>query len=79
MPEVRIERLALKLTGLDPRAGERLAKAVTAGFERMPIAADLPQRTELVRLEVRPAAGASGDTIAAQVISALARELNKGG
>jgi hypothetical protein len=79
MPEVRIERLALSLTALDPRAGERLAKAVTAGFERMPIAGDLPQRTELVRLEVRTAAGASSEAIVAQMMSALARELNKGG
>ncbi len=79
MPEVRIERLALKLTGLDSRLGERLAKVVTAAFERMPLPSDLPQRTELVRLEVRAAAGGSSEAIAAQLMSALARELNKGG
>jgi hypothetical protein len=79
MSEVRVDRLALKLAGLDPREGERLAKAVRAGFERMPIAADLPQRTELVRIEVRAAPGASSEAIGAQIMSALARELNKGG
>jgi hypothetical protein len=79
MPEMRIERLALTLTGLDSRSGERLAKAVTAAFERMPLASDLAQRTELVRLEVRAAAGGSSEVIAAQMMSALARELNKGG
>ena len=46
MPDMTIERLALQVTGLDPRAGERLAKAVAAAFERMPLRADLPQRAE---------------------------------
>lgn len=79
MPEVRIQKLALKLSGLDPRSGERLAKAVTAAFERMPLAADLPQQQELVRFEVRTAAGASSKTIASQIMAALARELRKDG
>jgi len=79
MPDIRIERLALKLTSLDPRAGERLAKAVAAAFERMPLGGDLPQRAELVRLEVRAAPGASNEMIATQMMAALAREFNKGG
>jgi hypothetical protein len=79
MPDMRIERLALKLVGLDPRAGERLAKAVVAAFERMPLEGDLPQRAELVRLDVRAAPGASNEMIAARMIAALAREINKGG
>jgi len=79
MPDIHIERLALNLTGLDPRAGERLAKAVAAAFERMPLGGDLPQRAELVRFEVRAAPGASNEMIATQMMAALARELNKGG
>ena len=79
MPDLKIERLALQVTGLDPRAGERLAKAVSAAFERMPLAADLPQRAELVRLEVRAAPGASYDSIVDQIMTALGREIRKGG
>jgi hypothetical protein len=79
MPDVHIERLALQLNGLDPRSGERLAKAVTTAFERMPLAADLPQRADLVRLEVHAAPGASNEMIATQVMAALAREFKKGG
>jgi hypothetical protein len=79
MPDLKIERLALKLFGLDPRAGERLANAVAAGFERMPLASDLPQRAELVHLEVRIAPGASSEMIVTQMMAALAREIAKGG
>ncbi len=79
MPDLKIERLALQVTGLDPRAGERLAKAVRAAFERMPLPADLPQRAETVRLEVRAVPGASYESIVAQVMTALGREISKGG
>jgi hypothetical protein len=79
MPEMKIDRLALTVSGLDPRAGERLAKAVVAAFERMPLAADLPQRAELVRLEVPAAPGASNEMIVKQLMAALGREIRKGG
>jgi hypothetical protein len=52
---------------------------VSAAFERMPLAADLPQRAETVRLEVRAVPGASYESIVNQIMTALGREIRKGG
>jgi hypothetical protein len=77
MPEVRIERLALKAHGLDERAAKRLAAQVAAGLERAPLADDLPQRAELVRLRVNAAPGASAERLSGQIIAELMRELRR--
>jgi hypothetical protein len=77
MPEVRIERLALKAHGLDERAAKRLAAQVAAGLERAPFASDLPQRAELVRLRVNAAPGATAERLSGQIIAELMRELRR--
>jgi hypothetical protein len=77
MPELKIERLVLKAGGMDARAARRLAEAVAAGMERAPIAADLGQRAELVRLQVRAAPGATTDSLTQQILGELVRELER--
>jgi tripartite-type tricarboxylate transporter receptor subunit TctC len=77
MPEVKIERLALKLQSGDEKSARRLAEQVGAALERAPIAADLPQRTELVRMWIGMAPGASADQVARQIVSELMRELRR--
>jgi len=77
MPEMKVDRLVLKAGAMDPRAARRLAEAVTAGLERAPLPGDLAQRAELVRLQVRPAPGATTDNLAQQILSELMRELRR--
>ena len=77
MPEVKIERLVLQACGMDAEAAKRLAQAVAAGIERAGLAADLPQRLELVRLQVPVLPGATTGKLAQQILEQLARELGR--
>jgi len=75
--EIQIERLVLKAGAMDAKVAQRLAEQVVAQLERAPIAGDLAQRAELVRLQVRPKAGASPDQISEQILQELMRELRR--
>ncbi|MGC9948392.1 MAG: hypothetical protein ABSF64_18650 [Bryobacteraceae bacterium] len=77
MPEIHIERLVLKAGAMDARAAQRLAEHVAAGLERAPLAGDLAQRAELVRLQVRAAPGATTDGLTEQILTELQRELHR--
>jgi hypothetical protein len=77
MPEVRIDSLVLKAHGMDEGAAKRLAEQVAAGLERAPLASDLPQRAELVRLLVNAARGATAERLSGQIIAELMRELRR--
>jgi hypothetical protein len=77
MAEMHIERLALKLSGIDERGARRLAEQVAAGLERLPLAGQLPDRLELVRVRVNPAPEATQDQLADQIVAELIRELRR--
>lgn len=77
MPEIQIERLVLKAGAMDPKTARRLAEQVAAGLERAAVAGDLPQRAELIRLEIRAAPGATADRLTEQILSELMRELRR--
>jgi hypothetical protein len=77
MPDVNIDKLVVKAGEMDPRTAKRLAQQVAAGLERAALAADLPQRGELVRIQVRPPAGATQDQLTALIVAELARELGR--
>ena len=77
MSDINIEKLALKVTGLDELQGKRLAEQLAASLEQISPIGDQPVRMELVRLRVQPAAGASTENIARQITAELAREINR--
>jgi len=77
MSDINIEKLALKVTGLDELQGKRLAEQLAASLEQISPLGDQPVRMELVRLRVQPAAGASTENIARQITAELAREINR--
>ena len=77
MSDINIEKLALKITGLDELQGKRLAEQLAASLEQISPIGDQPVRMELVRLRVQPAAGASTENIAGQITAELAREINR--
>jgi len=77
MPEIQIERLVLKAGAMDAQAAKRLAEQVAAGLEHAPLAGDLAQRAELVRLQVRAAPGATADRLTQQILTELMRELRR--
>jgi hypothetical protein len=77
MPEIKIDRLVLKTAAMDQQAAKRLAEQVAAGLERAPLPGELPQRAELVRLQVRAAPGASTEGLSKQILSELMRELRR--
>ena len=76
-PGVTIDRIVLRAGEMEPRVAKRLAEQVAAGLERSTLAGDLPQRAELVRLQVRPAPGASVDQLTQMIVAELMRELRR--
>lgn len=76
-PGVTIDRIVLRAGEMEPRVAKRLAEQVAAGLERSTLAGDLPQRAELVRLQVRPAPGASMDQLTQMIVAELMRELRR--
>jgi hypothetical protein len=77
MPEVHIERLTLKLVGGDRTAGKRLAEQVAAVLERMPLAAELPERVETLCVDVRAVAGPGTARLAERITAELVRQLRR--
>jgi hypothetical protein len=77
MPDITIDRLVLKAAGMSAQAAKRLAEQVAAGLERAPIAGDLTQRGELVRLKVRELPGATTEGLTQQILAELIRELGR--
>jgi hypothetical protein len=77
MPDVNIQRLVMKVGEMDPRLAKQVAERVVAGLERAPLPADLAQRGELVRLQVRRAAGTTPDQLTQQIVAELIRELRR--
>jgi hypothetical protein len=75
--DLMIERIILRAGQMDPRVAHRLAGQVASALERAPLAGDLPQRAELVRLEVRPAPGATLDQLTQMIVAELMRELRR--
>lgn len=77
MPEIVLDRLTLKLSGLSQRDGERLAQQVAENLA----AAALPFETPLlvdtlqVRLRARPEDGI--DQLAAQIVAEVLRQLER--
>jgi len=75
--DLMIDRIVLRAGEMEPRVAKRLAEQVAAALERAPFAGDLPQRAELVRLEVRPAPGASLDQLTQIIVAELMRQLRR--
>jgi hypothetical protein len=75
--DLLIDRIVLHAGEMEPRVARRLAEQVAAGLERSTLAGDLPQRGELVRLQVRPAPGASLDQLSQLIVAELMRELHR--
>jgi hypothetical protein len=72
-----IDRIVLRAGEMEPRVAKRLAEQVAAALQRSSPAGDLPQRSELVRLQVRPAPGASLDQLTQLITAELMRELRR--
>jgi len=75
--DLMIDRIVLRAGEMEPRVAKRLAEQVAAGLERSTLAGDLPQRAELVRLQVRPAPGATMDQLTQMIVAELMRELRR--
>lgn len=77
MPEVRIDKLALRVAGIDHRQGKRLAEKFAAGLNRISVEEGWPERTEVIRLSVQASPGASAERLAEELIDKLTRELRR--
>jgi hypothetical protein len=71
MSETHIEKLVLKLSGLDELQGKRLAEQVATQLEGVSWPGNLPVRVELVRIKIKAAQGASIQRLAQQVTTEL--------
>jgi hypothetical protein len=77
MSDIEIEKLVLKVAGLDELQGKRLAEQLAASLEQISPIGDQPVRMELVRLRIQPAAGASAESMARQITTELARKISR--
>ncbi len=71
MSETRIEKLVLKLSGLDELQGKRLAEQVATQLEGVSWPGEMPVRVELVRIKIKAAQGVSMQRLAQHVTTEL--------
>lgn len=79
-PAVHIDRLALRVTGLDEAAAGTLARLVAAGLEPGVLRLAANAGLDHLRIEVTPGAADQGrpDLLARRIISELGRVLERG-
>ena len=77
MSETHIEKLVLKLSGLDALQGRRLAQQVATQLEGVSWSGDLPVRVELVRITVQAPRGAGMQRLAQLVTTGLVSEVEQ--
>lgn len=75
MPELKIDRLTLKLSGISEIEGQRLAKLITEGLASSTVSSQASDYSNLkVNIPSRP--NASVDWLAEQIVADLLRQLN---
>lgn len=77
MSDVHIDRLTLKLSGLDEAEGRRLALLVSEGLAAATLPAGAASNLGSIRLDLRAAPRGGVDALATQIVSGLVRELSR--
>ena len=77
MADIEIKRLTLQVPGLPADQGHRLAELVAAGLGKARFAP--PAKTGDTNVEVTAPAGASLDELAGAIVTALRRQMTRGG
>ena len=76
MPDVSIERLTLKLSGLSREDGRRLAEQVAEGLAAVALPAGLAL-LEVDKVRVQAAAGAGVDQLAGRIVAEVVRQVQR--
>jgi hypothetical protein len=76
MPDVSIERLTLKLSGLSREDGRRLAEQVAAALAAVALPTGLAL-LEVDKVRVQAAAGAGVDQLAGRIVAEVVRQVQR--
>ncbi len=77
MNDVRIDRLTLRLSGLDAAEGRRLAMLVSEGLAAAALPSGAVSHLGSIRLDLRADPPAGVDALAEQVVRGIVRELSR--
>jgi hypothetical protein len=77
MAAINIDQLALKLSGVSERDGQRLAQQIADGLAHASISAESSQQLDALRVNVTARPGDSMDWLSKQIIADILRQLNR--
>jgi len=75
--DLRIGKLALRLSGMNGEQARCLSQKIASGLERMSEEDGLPERKECLRIRVQATQGSTVSQLAEQAIAELIRELRR--
>jgi hypothetical protein len=75
MPELSVERLALKLSGLSEWEGRRLARMIAEGLGAASLPEGLSRDVGALRLQVEAQPGDALERLAQQIVAEVLRQL----
>jgi hypothetical protein len=77
MNDIRIDRLALKLTGISEDDGRRLAMLITEGLAAASLSEARPGRAEALQMNLNASATQSLESLSNQIVSELVSQLTR--
>lgn len=75
MPEINIDRLNLKLSGISEQDGQDLSRLIAQGLVDAPFATEGVHHLDAVRVKLTAAPGGSMDLLAKQIVADVLRQL----
>lgn len=75
MNDIRIERLALKLTGISEADGRRLAMLITEGLAAAPLSEAPPGAPQALQVSMNAGAEQGLESLSNQIVSELVSQL----
>jgi hypothetical protein len=76
MANLEIERLSLKLSGLSPGDGERLAQLVANALAQSPLAGDSNREMPAMNINLQSTAGSNLNRLSEQIVGEIRRQLS---
>ncbi len=75
MAEMNIERLALKLSGINESEGQRLAQLIAEGLASATISPEGPRHIDALRVNATASPGNSVDMLSKEIVAEIVRQL----
>ena len=75
MPEINIDRLTLRLSGISEHDGQRLARLIAEGLTSSSIAAEGSHALDAMRVNVSTSPSSNVDMLSKQIVAEIVRQL----